>query len=90
MTLIICFMILADLLVSVTQHDNDHAYYREHVLHYDLKGHIHGILPCLGRGSRSFLPVYLYGEQEGEERQAGWHVYMRDGRGGILCVRLNQ
>lgn len=78
-----------DLLVSITQHDDSHEYYREHVLFYDLTGYLHGIQLCLGRGPRSFLPVYLHGNREGEERQPeGWYVYMRDGKGGILCVSL--
>ena len=89
----------------------------EHVLHFDYQGQLHGALPCLGRGPRSFLPVYLpsreeaegagaHGSEEGTEEsdpvvraeedkeaamfKAGWRVYMRDGRGGIICTQPNQ
>lgn len=84
------------MLISLTQHrDVDEEYYREHVFFFDFDCHLRGVLLCLHRGPRSFLPVYLHGNEGSEEGQcersvqAGWHVYLRDGRDGIMCVKLN-
>ncbi|WAR08211.1 hypothetical protein MAR_018169 [Mya arenaria] len=81
----------ANILVSLTQHDKASEHYREHLFYYDLAGNLHGALPCLGRGPRSFLPLYLSAaDGGGEEREAGWRVYMRDERDGIICVKLHK
>lgn len=83
------------MLISLTQHrDVEEEYYREHVFFFDFSGHLHGVLLCLGRGPRSFFPIYLHGNNGSDESQseenfpAGWYVYLRDGRDGIMCVRL--
>ena len=83
------------MLISFTQHsDEGDEYYREHVFHFDYDGCLHGVLLCLGHGPRSFLPVYLHGNTDSEGQgegtsQGGWHVYLRDGKDGIMCIRLH-
>ena len=62
-------------------------YHRQNVFHFKLDGHCYGMLLCLGRGPRSFLPIYLSGDEDGG--QPGWYVYMRDGHDGIISVRLH-
>ena len=63
------------------------GYYRQNVFYFKPDGHCYGMLLCLGRGPRSFLPLYLNGKEGGGE--AGWYVYMRDGHNGIISVKLH-
>ena len=78
--------------MSHTLHQDVDEHYVEHVFHVRLDGHVYGVLLCLGRGPRSFCPVYLHGNQTQAGRHddvtAGWYVYMRDGHDGVIGVRL--
>ncbi|CAC5399338.1 unnamed protein product [Mytilus coruscus] len=56
-------------------------------------GQLLGTIPFLGDSPFSFSPVFLDGDPSIQEKYpgygtAGWYVYMRDGHGGILCVKL--
>ncbi|KAH3746582.1 uncharacterized protein LOC127848185 [Dreissena polymorpha] len=77
------------ILISCSQEKNENAeFYREHLFLYDWQGRLKGALLCLEKGPRSFLPMYLPGTAgEGPECKPGWRVYMRDGRGGVICVQ---
>ena len=85
----IMFYFSVGLLVSTTMYVKDTEYYRENLFYFKLDSHCYGLLPCLGRGKRSFHPVYLHGNK-GEGHQPGWYVYMRDGHNGIICVQLHE
>lgn len=80
-------------LVSTTMDTNrENKMSREHILHFDYDGMLCGILPFLGPGPRSFYPVYLPGKPElsatsSDHGKSGWHVFFRDGHGGICCLR---
>lgn len=80
-------------LVSTTLQVDTTKFYRENVLHLDYKGQLLGVLPFLGPGPRRFCVTYLPGDPELTDTTPtlglpGWYVYMRDGHGGILGVRL--
>ncbi|XP_021362010.1 uncharacterized protein LOC110455905 [Mizuhopecten yessoensis] len=67
--------------------------YREHVFQVDYDARLRGMLPFLGYGPRSFLPVYLPGDSDIQAKhpghgQAGWYVFMRDGHEGIIGIKL--
>ncbi|XP_069102130.1 uncharacterized protein [Argopecten irradians] len=63
---------------------------RETLHHFDSNGHLIGLLPGLGKGPRSFLTVMLPLNCDWEEAERKvWHIYMRDGHDGILCVALD-
>lgn len=81
-------------LVSASIFRNKDGPYRENLYHFDHRGQLLGILPSLGRGPRSMFSVFLPGDLDlsakhsGRIGQKGWHVYMRDGHDGIICVFL--
>ncbi|XP_021362009.1 uncharacterized protein LOC110455904 [Mizuhopecten yessoensis] len=67
--------------------------YREHVFQVDYDARLRGVLPFLGYGPRSFLPVYFRGDSDIQAKhpghgQAGWYVFMRDGHEGIIGIKL--
>jgi hypothetical protein len=67
-------------LISSTFHDVDQDYcYRETVSRVTNQGHLVSLLPGFGPGPREFFPLLLSGV---------WHVYMKDGHGGIMAVTL--
>ena len=81
------------MLISFSQHKDSDVYSREHVFYFDYDGCLHGVLLCLNPGPRSFFPVYLHGNTDNEGQgegtsRGGWYVYLRDGRDGIMCIRL--
>ncbi|XP_060083182.1 uncharacterized protein LOC132562454 [Ylistrum balloti] len=85
----ICFISPhAGFLVSVTQHDKADYLPRETLYHLDSSGRLQGLLPGLGKGPRSFLPLMLSAEGTESDRKA-WHIYLRDGHDGIMCIRLD-
>lgn len=81
-------------LVSASIFRNKDGPYRENLYHFDHRGQLLGVLPSLGRGPRSMFSVFLPGDLDlsakhsGRIGQKGWHVYMRDGHDGIICVFL--
>ncbi|OWF37297.1 hypothetical protein KP79_PYT12679 [Mizuhopecten yessoensis] len=87
----ICFLSpLAGVLVSVTQHVTLNNFPRETLYQFDYHGRLRGLLPGLGEGPRSFLPLMLPVSTEGAESdKKAWHIYMRDGHDGILCICLD-
>ncbi|XP_033739711.1 uncharacterized protein LOC117327011 [Pecten maximus] len=82
----ICFISpYCGVLVSVASH----SFPRETLHHFDSRGRLQGLLPGLGKGPRSFLPLMLPIKTDGAESdRKAWHIYMRDGHDGILCVIL--
>jgi hypothetical protein len=51
-------------------------------------------LPFLGASPFSFCAVYLSSDRDIQDRypgygSSGWHVYMRDGHGGIIGLKLS-
>lgn len=90
----ICFIGGNGFLVTVTQHISTTEHYRENLYYFGMNGQLKNYLLCLGNGPRSFLPVYLPGNAELQESRSdfgrmGWHVYMRDGHDGIICIYLH-
>ncbi|XP_076439799.1 uncharacterized protein LOC143279652 isoform X2 [Babylonia areolata] len=79
--------------ISTTLHPKSNTSYpRETLCHLNLHGQLLSLLPCLGPGPHCLLPVLLppppssrTGEEEGGP---AWHVYLRDGHEGIICVKL--
>ncbi|XP_062577216.1 uncharacterized protein LOC134239077 [Saccostrea cucullata] len=90
----ICFLSeSAGYLVSASIFNDKQRPYRENLYHFDHTGQLLGILLSLGQGPRSMFPVYLPGDSDlssrtGQLGKKGWHVYMRDGHDGIICVYL--
>ncbi|XP_061165316.1 uncharacterized protein LOC133174252 [Saccostrea echinata] len=90
----ICFLSeSAGYLVSASIFNDKQRPYRENLYHFDHGGQLLGILLSLGQGPRSMFPVYLPGDSDlasrtGQLGKKGWHVYMRDGHDGIICVYL--
>ncbi|CAC5399341.1 unnamed protein product [Mytilus coruscus] len=77
------------------RHDKEisYMYSRQHLFHFSTEGQLLGTIPFLGDSPFSFSPVFLDGDPSIQEKYpgygtAGWYVYMRDGHGGILCVKL--
>ncbi|XP_052073415.1 uncharacterized protein LOC127711415 [Mytilus californianus] len=77
------------------RHDKEisHKYSRQHLFHFSTEGQLLGTIPFLGDSPFSFFPVFLDGDPNILEKYPGygtpgWYVYMRDGHGGILCVKL--
>ncbi|VDH98621.1 Hypothetical predicted protein [Mytilus galloprovincialis] len=70
-----------------------HKYSRQHLFHFSTDGQLLGTIPFLGDSPFSFSPIFLDGDPNIQEKYPGygtpgWYVYMRDGHGGILCVKL--
>ena len=72
-------------------HDNFHE---DNIYQFNYRGEVVGILPGLGKGPHSFLPVYLEPCQEAANiypemnfNEPAWYVYCTDGHGGISCFR---
>ncbi|VDI11955.1 Hypothetical predicted protein [Mytilus galloprovincialis] len=70
-----------------------HKYSRQHLFHFSTEGQLLGTIPFLGDSPFSFFPVFLDGDPNIQEKYPGygtpgWYVYMRDGHGGILCIKL--
>lgn len=93
----VCFLSeSAGYLVSASIFNSTGEFYRENLYHFDHCGQLLGVLLSLGRGPRSMYPVYLPGDPDLSARyndlcgQEGWHVYMRDGHDGIICVYLGK
>lgn len=93
----VCFLSeSAGYLVSASIFNSTGEFYRENLYHFDHSGQLLGVLLSLGRGPRSMYPVYLPGDPDLSARyndlcgQEGWHVYMRDGHDGIICVYLGK
>ncbi|XP_063396242.1 uncharacterized protein LOC134680892 isoform X1 [Mytilus trossulus] len=76
----------------ISERVND-LYAREHLFHFSPDGKLLGIISFLGTSPFSFSPVFLDGDLGIKEKylgygRPGWYVYMRDGHGGILCVKV--
>ncbi|XP_048769002.2 uncharacterized protein LOC125675414 [Ostrea edulis] len=90
----VCFLSeSAGYLVSASIFNNKHRLYREILFHYNHGGQLLGVVLSLGPGPRSMFPVYLPGKSDlstsnSQLGRKGWHVYMRDGHDGIICVYL--
>lgn len=88
--------VVAGYLVSASIFNSTGEFYRENLYQFDHCGQLLGVLLSLGRGPRSMYPVYLPGDPDLSARyndlcgQEGWHVYMRDGHDGIICVYLGK
>jgi glucose-6-phosphate-specific signal transduction histidine kinase len=72
----------------------DDLYHREHLFHFSSQGQLLGALPFLGASPFSFCAVYLSSDRDIQDRypgygSSGWHVYMRDGHGGIIGLKLS-
>ncbi|XP_060085899.1 uncharacterized protein LOC132565279 [Ylistrum balloti] len=80
-------------LLSWTQMDESSNEYKEHLSYFSRDSELLGVLPCLGRGPRSFYLVYLLGDADTQKDYPGyglpgWYVYMRDGYDGIIALKL--
>ncbi|XP_060083517.1 uncharacterized protein LOC132562768 [Ylistrum balloti] len=89
-----CFISQQDgMLMGWSQHNEDSMHYREHIFQVDYEARLRSILPFLGYGPRSLLPVFLPGDPDIQAKhpghgQPGWYVFMRDGYEGIIGVKL--
>ena len=77
--------------MSFTLSGDEDRDYREHVLHFDPSGTVRSILPFMSHGPRDFFSVELVENREVRENnehagKAGWHMYLNDGHGGIMCI----
>ncbi|OWF47095.1 uncharacterized protein LOC110454844 [Mizuhopecten yessoensis] len=80
-------------LLSWTQQEDSAKEYKEHLSYFSNNSELLGVLPCLGKGPRSFCPLYLPGDTDTQTDNPGyglpgWYVYMRDGHDGIIAVKL--
>ncbi|XP_069131367.1 uncharacterized protein [Argopecten irradians] len=80
-------------LVTWTQQYDSNKDYEENLFYFNKESELLGVLPCLGKGPRSFSPLYLPGDPDTQTDfpgygLPGWYVYMRDGHDGIIGVKL--
>ncbi|XP_033743450.1 uncharacterized protein LOC117329561 [Pecten maximus] len=80
-------------LVSWTQQYEGAKEYKENLFYFSKDSELLCVLPCLGKGPRSFFPLHLPGDSDTQKDYPGyglpgWYVYMRDGHDGIIAVKL--
>ena len=93
-TFIAVGILVASTLMEPDMQDNFH---KSNIYQYNYQGEVMGVLPSLGKGPHSFLPVHLGPSQEAANLypemsfdEPAWYVYCKDGHGGISCFRPSQ